>query len=207
MLHELRDRPSAARLHVTLDPGDALRVDGAAIERLSDGVVVGRALEGGPVAAIDRRLRGGTARLRRLTAARPGQAVVLGPRGSGDVEHVPLDGEVVVDRASLLAVAGDVTLRPERAGVGRVLAGGAPVRLRCRGRGDLWLRSPDPIHRIDVDGTWCLHGAHLLAHDAGLCPVVHVLGGPRSLVLSGEGRVVELVGRGRLWYRTRVRSR
>ena len=75
MLHELLDRPAGARLRVTLDPGEVLVVDRAAIAALSRDLTVEVAPSGGALAGLQRAARGSSARLRRLTAARPGQAV------------------------------------------------------------------------------------------------------------------------------------
>lgn len=181
-------------------------MDGAAIAAVSHGVRMETAPPGGLLVATWRRVRGASARPRRLTATGPGGTVELARRPPCDIEHVRLDGELVIDRAALLAWTGGVTVAVERAGARRVLAGGAPLRLRCSGRGEVWIRCRDPVHRLDVDGSYALDGTHLLAHDAGLVPVVHTLGARRSLLLSGEGHVLELVGRGRVWFRTRVGS-
>lgn len=189
-----------------LDPDETLFVDGRALRAFSPALRV-EPVRTGAAQSLLRRAHGGSFRLRRLVATAPGQRVELRPTHGGDIEHIALDGELSIDRASLLAFTPGIEITSELAGPARVLTGGAPLRLQCTGRGELWLHCRDPVLCLEVDGTHVLHGAHLLAHDATLVPTVHVLGGARSLVASGEGRTLELLGRGRVWLRTRISPR
>ncbi len=118
--------------------------------------------------------------------------------------HVHLDGNtIIVQRGSYCACTPGVEVDSKWGGWSSMRAGEGLVMLKCSGSGELWLSSYGAIQMVEVQGTYVVDTSHIVAFDESLSYQSRSIGSLKSLFFSGEGRVVEFSGRGRLWFQTR----
>jgi uncharacterized protein (TIGR00266 family) len=204
MQHEIRNKPDFASLHIHFDEGDSVVTEAGAMMGMSPGLKMETNMKGGLMAAAKRAMSGESVFLNTYTATEGGQRIDLAPASPGDMEHVHLDGgAVIVQRGSYCACTPGVTVDSSWGGWKSLKAGEGLVMLHCSGTGELWLSSYGAIHCEHVDGTYVVDTSHIVAFDESLTYTVRSIGGLKSLFLSGEGRVCEFSGKGRVWFQTR----
>jgi len=204
MQHEIRNKPDFASLHITFDEGDSVVTEAGAMMGMSPGLNMETNMKGGLMAAAKRAVSGESVFLNTYTATESGQRLDVAPPTPGDMVHVALEGNaVIVQRGSYCACTPDVTVASSWGGWKSLRAGEGLVMLHCSGNGDLWLASYGAIHCEEVDGTYVVDTSHIVAFDDSLEYTSRSVGSIKSLFFSGEGRVVEFTGKGRVWFQTR----
>ncbi|WP_081426841.1 TIGR00266 family protein, partial [Sorangium cellulosum] len=217
MQHRTKHEPSSALLEVHLDPGEALTAEAGAMVARSPSLRTEVRLNAGRGAGFFGRLKaffiallrkfagGETFFVNRIEA--PGAAgwVWLAPPLSGRIKHVALRGETMLFSAgSYLASAGDIDVKVRWGGLRGVLAREGIFFIEASGVGDLWITSYGAIEELPCDGSLVVDGGHLVGFDASLALKIRSPGGGlMGLVLSGEGVVCELTGRGRVLIQSR----
>ncbi len=204
MQHEIRNAPDFASLHLTLTEGDQVVTESGAMMGMSPGIDMQTNMKGGLLAAAKRAMGGESVFLNTYTATADGQRLDLAPAQPGDLQHVALAGEtVIVQSGSYCACTPGVEIDSKWAGWSGLHAREGLVMLRCSGTGDLWLSSYGAIQVVDVQQSYVVDTGHIVAFDESLTFATRSIGGLKSLFLSGEGRVVEFSGQGRVWFQTR----
>jgi uncharacterized protein (TIGR00266 family) len=204
MQHEIRNKPDFASLHVELAEGEQVVTEAGAMMGMSPGLKMDTNMKGGLLAAAKRAVSGESVFLNTYTATADGQRLDLAPSQPGDMVHVELDGNtVIVQAGSYCACTTGVEVDSKWGGWSSMKAGEGLVMLKCSGTGDLWMSSYGAIHCEQVNGTYVVDTSHVVAFDDSLTFTTRSIGGLKSLFLSGEGRVVEFTGQGRVWFQTR----
>ena len=70
-------------------------------------------------------------------------------------------------------------------------------------QGELLINSYGAIEKVEVDGKYIVDTGHLVAWEGDLDYTIRKAGGWKSTLLSGEGLVLEMEGKGTLWLQTR----
>lgn len=204
MQFEIRNKPDFASLHVQLATGDQVVTETGAMMGMSPGLKMETNMKGGLMAAAKRALGGESVFLNTYTAERDDMRLDLAPATPGDMEHIHIDDSaVMVQRGSFCASTPDITVDSKWGGAKSFFAGEGLIMLRCHGSGELWIASYGAIHCEQVQGTYVVDTTHIVAFDESLEFHVRSVGGFKSLFLSGEGRVCEFTGHGRVWFQTR----
>lgn len=200
MDHKIVGRPDYAMARILLRPGESLWAESGAMVAHS-GLEVETSSRGGVMAGLARKVLTGETFFQNRWLG-PGR-IDVAPGVPGDVLHLPLDGELFVQRGSYIACAEDVEVSSDIGGLRTLFAEGSLFVLKATGTGDLFLASYGAIDRIDVDGEYTVDNGHLVAWEGGLDVDIERVGSWKATLLSGEGIVVRLRGTGRVWIQSR----
>ena len=216
MQHRTKHEPSSSLLEVSLDPGEALLAEAGAMVARSPSLRTEVRLNAGRGAgllgrlkaflvALLRKLAGGETFFVNWIEAPEGGWVWLAPPLSGGIQHVRLQGETVLFGAgSYLASAGDVDVKVRWGGLRAILAREGVFFIEASGVGDLWITSYGAIEELPCDGSLVVDSGHLVGFDASLALKIRSPGGGlMGFMVSGEGVVCELSGRGRVLIQSR----
>lgn len=204
MHSEIRNGPDYASLHLVLEEGEQVITEAGAMMGMSPGLKMSTDMKGGLMGAAKRAMGGESVFLNTYTATAAGQRLDIAPASPGDLHHLRLENSaVLVQSGSYCACTPGVDVDSKWAGARGFFAGEGLVMLRCHGTGDLWISSYGAIHRVDVEDTYVVDTTHIVAFEESLTYTVRSVGGMKSLLLSGEGRVCEFSGRGALYIQTR----
>ncbi len=222
MEHEILYKPSYAMLRVALRPGDKLLAEAGAMMGMSAHVSVKTGLagrhgkRGNPLfrlfgffwrllAAFARKMLGGESFfINTYSVDDANGEVLLAPTMSGDILHHRLEnGALTVQGGSFLAASEGVEIKAVYAGLWGFLSGEGLFMLRCTGTGDLWFNAYGAIVEQEVDGEFIVDTGHFVAMDSRLSYHVKSVGGLKSMMFSGEGLVMSIHGKGKLYTQTR----
>jgi len=204
MQHEIKHKPDFASLHVHLDKGEQVVTESGAMMGMSTALKMETNMKGGLLGAAKRALGGESIFLNTYTAEEDGQRLDVAPSTPGDIVHLGMTGNaVMVQSGSYMACTPGITVDSKWGGAKSFFGGEGLFMLKCSGEGDLWMSSYGAIHAIDVENTYVVDTAHIVAFDETLTFNVRSVGGLKSLFFSSEGLVCEFSGRGRLWIQTR----
>lgn len=203
MRHEILGRPDYAVARIHLDPGESIWAESDAMVAHS-GLDLETSARGGVVAGLARKMLTSESFFQNRWTARdrPGR-IDLAPGVPGDVLHVPLDGRLLLQRGSYMASTEGVEVTTEVGGLKTFMAEGDFFVLAAEGKGELFLASYGAIERIDVDGEYAVDNGHLVAWEDTLDHQIRRVGGWKATLLSREGLVVRLTGRGTVWIQSR----
>lgn len=210
---ELQHRPATTVAKVTLRPGETVRAEAGAMIQMdvhlqvaTDGPLSGK--RGGLLKGLGRALLGGESFFTNtFTAGGVPGTVVLAPALPGDlVVHELFAGETLfVQGRSWVASPDSVFVDTRWQGFTRgLLSGESLFFLRCTGVGSVLLNAFGAIDVIDLDGELIVDTGHLVAFTDGLdYEISRAQPGLIASFLSGEGFVLRVRGRGRLYLQTR----
>jgi uncharacterized protein (TIGR00266 family) len=134
-----------------------------------------------------------------------GGFVWLAPSLSGDIKHIPLQGNAMLFSAgAYLASMGEVDLKMRWGGLRAIFAKEGAFFVEASGQGDLWVTSYGAIEEVQCNGTYIVDNGHIVGFDSGLkFKIKSAGGGLMGLFASGEGLVCEFEGTGRILIQTR----
>lgn len=199
---EIRNRPSYASLVVELGGGEIVAEAGAMVSMSGSGIETAARVVGG-LGALVRKVFGGESFF--MTSFEGSGELRLAPTLVGDIEHFYLSGnEIFSEPGAFLAATPGVKTSTSFAGLRGLLGGEGAFFLRHDGVGDLFLNGYGAILEVAVEGSYVVDTGHLVAWDGSLDFRVKGAGGLKSVLFSGEGLVVELTGRGKVWIQTRT---
>lgn len=143
-------------------------------------------------------------------ASKDGQQVMLAPAMVGDVVHLPMSkGRVItVQAGSYLASTQSVNVSLVWGGFSMLFSGEGAFFMECEideeaPAGELLISSYGAIEKVEVDGKYIIDTGHLVAWEGELEYTIRKAGGWKSTLLSGEGLVLEMTGKGTVWLQTR----
>lgn len=210
---DIQNRPGASIAVVDLQDGEQIRAEAGAmvsmssnIEVRTDGPLSGRG--GGLLKSLKRTVLSGETFFTNEYVARDGDGqVTFAPSLCGDmvVHELGPDHELLVQSASYVAAPDSVQIDTRWQGLGRgLLSGESMFFLRCTGAGPVVLNAFGGIQTMDLDGELVVDTGHLVAFTSGLG--YEIGKAPPSWIrsfLSGEGLVLRVRGRGRLYLQSR----
>jgi uncharacterized protein (TIGR00266 family) len=217
MSFTIEHRPAFAWLRVKLTSGQSVRAEAGAMVMRSPHVEMTTRLNAGLHPGIFRLLWAFfVALLRKLfggetmfvndfqTHGEQGE-VVLAPSLAGDIVHQRLVAgqRLFVQAGSYLASTGNIDTKLRFGGLRTLFGGEGLVLLDCVGEGDLFINSYGGITPIEVKGSLTVDTGHIVAFDGSLDFKLGVVGGMKSLFLSGEGLVCRFFGQGTVYIQSR----
>lgn len=209
---DIQNRPASAVAVVTLEEGEQIRAESGAMLTMSPGIQIATdgplRGAGGIMRNLKRAFLSGESFFTNTFTARGGRGeVTLAPNLPGDLAVHPLapDHELFVQGTSYVAAPDSVEVDTRWQGFSRGLLGGENFFfLHCRGQGPVVLNAFGGIEARDLDGELVLDTGHLVAFTSGLqYDIDKAARGWIQSFLSGEGFVLRLRGRGRVYMQTR----
>jgi uncharacterized protein (TIGR00266 family) len=205
MTFDIAGNPDFGDLVVTLAPGETVLAESGAMSRMSTHLHVRSQLMGGLLPAVVRKLVGGESLfVGEYTATEAGGFVALAPAAPGSVLHRRMAGDrFILTAESFLACTPGVSLKARFGGLRALFSGEGAFFLECSGEGDLFFNAYGGLVERDLDGVLVVDTGHLVAWEPGLSYTVGGMGGWKQTLFSGEGLVLRLEGRGKVYLQTR----
>lgn len=203
----LEHQPAFALAVLTLDPGEAIKVEPGAMVSFSEGVTADTEVAGGFVSGLKRMLGGESFFQNTFTASAGGGELTLAPALPGDIAVIEIAPEqaLLLRSGGYLAAETGVSFDASWGGAKGFFGGQGLILLRVTGQGKLLLsayggletRTLAPGQRYTVDT------GHIVALDASMEYHTRGMGSLKKTAFSGEGLVCELTGPGRLLLQSR----
>ena len=208
---DVRYRPAHSLGVFTLQPGETIRAEADAMVAMSEGVSVetqARTKGGGFFKSMKRSfLTGESFFTNTFTARDPGAQVALAPKLCGDMVVHQLDGReaLMIQGSSYVASEDSIDLDTKFQGLMKgLLSGESMFFLAARGVGPVLLSAFGGIQEIDLDGELIVDTGHLVAFTEGISYETTKPGNSwLQAFFSGEGIVLRVRGRGKLYLQTR----
>jgi uncharacterized protein (TIGR00266 family) len=211
MQFDIQYRPAHSLAIVHLEAGETIRAEASAMIGMSQNVRVQTSgpmdrSRGGILGGLKRAVLGGeTFFTNTFTAAGSPGHVMLAPSLTGDMLVHPLaGGDLFIQGSSYVAAPDTVQLDTRWQGFKWFLSGETLFFLHATGHGPVLLNAFGAIETIDLDGELIVDTGHLVAFTGGLDYELSTAS--RGLIaswLSGEGFVLRVFGRGRLYVQSR----
>jgi uncharacterized protein (TIGR00266 family) len=211
---KLAHRPARTIARVSLAAGDAIRTEPGAMLTMRGPLSVQtdgpRNDSGGLLGAVKRKVLGGESLFTNTYRANGGDGeVVLGQPLCGDmvVHELSSTNELITEAGSLIASALTVSVDTKFEGVKGLFSGEGLFFLRMTGYGPAILGAFGAIDTIELDGEMIVDTGHLVAFTNGIgYQVEKSASNWITSLLSGEGMVLRLQGRGTVYLQTRNRQ-
>lgn len=209
---DIQYRPAHALAVVKLGVGESIRAESGAMVSMSTNVQVGTdgpmsGKTGGLLGTLKRAvLSGETFFTNTYTAASAPGEVTLAPHLTGDIaRHELAPGEdLLIQGTSYLAAPDSVQLDTRWQGFKSLFSGESMFFLRASGRGPVLINAFGAMQTIDLSGSLIVDTGHLVAFTSGISYEVSTASpGLVASFLSGEGLVLRVSGRGKLYLQTR----
>lgn len=211
MRYEIQYRPAHALATVHLEPNESVRAEASAMVSISSSISVetqGRSAAGGGILrSLKRSVLGGESFFTNLYTARQGSGhVSLAPGLCGDMvaHEVTPSHTLFIQGSSYVCAPDSVALDTKFQGLRSLFSGESMFFLKATGSGPVLLNAFGAIEALDLDRELIVDTGHLVAFTSGLEYTVEKAGsGWISSYLSGEGLVLRLRGRGRVYLQSR----
>ncbi len=208
---DIQYRPAHSLAVVKLAAGEQIRAEAGAMVSMSSNVAVQTEgplakASGGLLRSLKRAVLGGESLFTNVYSARTGAAeITLAPSLCGDmVVHQLADDELLIQGSSYVAAPDSVQIDAQFQGFRSLFSGESMFFLRATGHGPVVLSAFGGIDAIDLDGELVLDTGHLVAMTGGLrYEIGKASSGWIASFLSGEGLVLRVSGKGRLYVQTR----
>jgi uncharacterized protein (TIGR00266 family) len=203
---EIQYSPSYSLAIIRLQAGESVVAEAGAMVSMSPSLQIETQSKGGFLGGLKRSVLGGESFfMNTFTAAEAGE-ITVAPSLPGDIVHLQLAGQTIyVQSGSFLASGSGIDIDTKWGGGKTFFSGEGLFLLKVSGTGDLFLSSYGAIRPVDLAAgqSYVLDTGHMVAFTEGMAYEVRKVGGLKSLLLSGEGLVVNLTGPGRLYLQTR----
>jgi uncharacterized protein (TIGR00266 family) len=211
MHFEIQYNPAHSLATAHLNPGESIRAEASAMVSMSHNIEVetntGPQGQGGFLRKAKRSFFGGESFFQNTYRARsPGAMVSLAPRLCGSMVVHELAGgpALLVQASSYVAAPDQVDIDSRFQGFKGFFSGESLFFLRASGFGPLLLNAFGAIETLDLDGELIVDTGHLVAFTEGIDYSIDKAGGGWiQSFLSGEGLVLRLRGRGKLYIQSR----
>jgi uncharacterized protein (TIGR00266 family) len=211
MQYQIQYQPAHAIATVHLQANESVRAEAGAMISMSSNIQIqtqGRpAGSGGILGGLKRSLLGGESFFtNQFTAAGSPGHVILAPQLCGDLRvHDLAPGETLfIQGSSYVAAPDGVQLDTKFQGFKGLFSGESLFFLRAMGNGGVLLNAFGAIEALDVDGELIVDTGHVVAFTSGIeYTVGKASEGWIASYLSGEGLVLHVRGKGRLYLQSR----
>ncbi len=211
MQFEIQYRPAHSLAIAQLEPGESVRAEASAMVSMTrnlavttDGPMAGG---GGLLRTFNRAMLGGESFFTNTFTAQgtPGH-VTFAPSLSGDMRAIELRrGEpLYIQGSSYVAAPDSVALDTRWQGLKGFFSGETLFFLEASGSGPVLVNAFGAIEAFDLDGDVIVDTGHLVAFGPGIqYQVTKASRGWVASYLSGEGLVLRMVGKGRIYVQSR----
>jgi uncharacterized protein (TIGR00266 family) len=210
MIFEIQYQPSHSLATAHLEPGESVRAEASAMVSMTRDLLVqtdGPSARGGLLKSFKRAMLGGETFFTNTFTARgtPGH-VTFAPTLSGDMRAVELRaGEsLFIQGGSYVAAPDSVHLDTRWQGMKGFFSGESLFFLEASGSGPVLINAFGAIEALELDGDMIVDTGHLVAFTAGIeYQITKASRGWIASYLSGEGLVLRMQGRGRVYLQSR----
>lgn len=211
MHFEIAYNPAHSLATAYLGPFESFRAEAQAMVSMSPGVstetTASSRSQGGFLKGLKRAALGGESffQNRFSTQSAPGQ-VSLAPSLTGSmVSHELTSGrELFIQGSSYVASAESVDLDTQFQGLKGLFSGESFFFLKASGQGPVLMNAFGAIEMRELQGELVVDTGHLVAFESGIeYTIGKAASGYIQSFLSGEGFVLRLRGRGKLWLQSR----
>jgi len=209
MKYDILYRPVYSLLSVEMNAGESISAESGAMVTMTPNIEIQTSARGGLLSSLKRSVLGGESFFQNTFSCQEGKGVItFGPSYMGDVEHIALGGEWLVQAGSYLCSTPGLTIDTQFQGFKGFVSGESLFFLKIAGQGDLFISSFGAIHEVNLQPgeEIKVDTGNLVAFQQGITYSVERVGGIKSTVLSGEGLVLRLKGPGKLYIQTRSPS-
>jgi uncharacterized protein (TIGR00266 family) len=204
---EIRNKPSFANVLVRMRAGDGLIAEADAMASMSSTIEMKARMAGGFFTSLVRRVFGQESFFVNEYATQSQGELVLTQPVPGDITCVALRGNTLfLQPGAFLACEPGVKLGVGWAGLASFIGREGLFRLKASGSGMLWFGAYGGISEKEVDGELIVDSGHLVAYEPTLSLSIGLAGGLFTSLFSGEGLVMRVRGRGRVYLQSRALS-
>jgi len=205
-------RPAHSLAVVELAPNETVRAEASAMISMTRNIRVATTgplnrSTGGFLSGLKRAFLGGESFFTNTFTATGGPGhVTLAPALTGDmiVHELARGHELFIQGASYVAAPDTVQLDTKWQGMKGFFSGESLFFLHATGHGPVLMNAFGSIQTLDLDGELVVDTGHLVAFTSGLSyRVSKASSGWIKSFLSGEGFVLHISGRGRLYIQSR----
>lgn len=208
---EIQYNPAHSLATVHLEAGESIRAEASAMVAMSSNInVTTNALHrsgGGLFGGLKRAVLGGESFFQNLyTAQSSGAQVSLAPSlcGSMVVHQLQTGEDLFIQGTSYVAAPDSVQLDTKFQGMKGFLSGETLFFLHATGQGPILLNAFGAIEERELDGELIVDTGHLVAFTQGInYSIGKASRGWIDSFLSGEGLVLRMQGRGKVWIQSR----
>ncbi|HVU03666.1 MAG TPA: TIGR00266 family protein [Polyangiaceae bacterium] len=209
MQFEVQYRPAHTLAVVHLAPNETVRAEASAMISMTRNIAVYTSArsQGGFLKGLRRAMLGGESFFTNTFTATGGPGhVTLAPALTGDmiVHPVSPGADLFIQGSSYVAAPDSVMLDTKWQGMKGFFSGESLFFLHATGAGPVLLNAFGAVETIDLDGELIVDTGHLVAFTSGIrYEVTTASPGLIASFLSGEGFVLRVSGRGRLYLQSR----
>ncbi len=211
MHFEIQYNPAHSLATAHLQPGESVRAEATAMVSMSNNLQVetntGPKGMGGFFKKLKRGVMGGESFFQNVFRATTQPASVsLAPRLCGSMVVHQLDGqhELMIQGSSYVAAPDTVDIDTKFQGFKGFFSGESLFFLRASGQGPVLINAFGAIEEMELDGEIIVDTGHLVAFTKGIDYKIQKAGtGWIQSFLSGEGLVLKMSGRGKLYIQSR----
>ncbi|MCH2107925.1 MAG: TIGR00266 family protein [Polyangiaceae bacterium] len=209
MNFEIKYNPTHSMALAHLEAGESVRAEAAAMVGMTGNISVATTArhDGGFLGGLKRAALGGESFFQNtFTAASSPGHVALAPKLCGSMVTVPLSGgqELFIQGSSYVAAPESISLDTKFQGMKGFFSGESLFFLKASGQGEVLVNAFGAIEEYELDGELVVDTGHLVAFSSGIeYSISKASHGWISSFLSGEGLVLRMVGRGKLYLQSR----
>ncbi len=203
--YEVVKSPAYTLLNVNLKDGQQIKAEAGAMVSMSPNCEIVTSMQGGMLGAFKRKALGGESFFQNTFAPKGGLGhATFAPGYPGDVCHIPMEGKTwFLQGGAFLASSPSLTLDTKFQGFKGFVSREGLFFLKADGTGDLFISAFGALIDYDLDGELIVDTGHLVGFSGDIQYEVKRVGGMKSTLLSGEGLVLKLRGRGKIYMQTR----
>jgi len=211
MHFEVQYNPAHSLATAHLSPGESVRAEASAMVSMSPSLTVetntGPQGRGGFFTKAKRGLLGGESFFQNVFRA-SGKAghVCLAPRLCGSMVVHELSGQrdLLIQGSSYVAAPDSVDINTQFQGFKGFFSGESLFFLKASGTGPVLMNAFGAIEEMELNGEMVVDTGHLVAFESGInYEVTKAAAGWISSFLSGEGLVLRMSGRGKVFIQSR----
>jgi uncharacterized protein (TIGR00266 family) len=206
MKAEVEGKPSFGFVKFVVEPGERLMCEAGSMVAMSPGLALVAKMRGGWLTSLLRKFLGEESfflnEISNTTAAP--LEFVCSPTSPGEVFYLAIqNNRFWLREGAYLCSRGDVGLRLRFAGLKSWIAREGLFRWELHGTGEVWISSYGGVVEQVLDGETLVDSGHVVAFTEDVKMNLQLIGSLWTSVTSGEGFVMRLSGRGRVWLQTR----
>jgi uncharacterized protein (TIGR00266 family) len=203
---EIEGKPVFAYLKVELQPGESIIAESDAMATMSAKLDMSAKFNGGFLRGIAKKVFGGESLfVNHFTnnSQEPMHLTLTQPT-PGDIQVRELKGEsYCLQGGAYIASDPNVKLGVKWAGLGSLIGGEGLFKLVVSGNGNVYFGAYGGIIEHEVNGEYIVDSGHLVAYEPTMKIKTQLSGGLISSILGGEGFVMRIEGKGKIYLQTR----
>lgn len=199
-------KPVFAHVIVEIDPGETFVAESDAMSSMSAELDMTAKFNGGLITGLLKKYLGGESLfINHFTnnTNKPLSLHITQPT-PGDIEVKELNGEsFCIQKGSYIASTQGVKLGVKWAGLGSLIGGEGLFKLIVSGNGKVVFGAYGGIIEKEVNGEFIVDTGHLVAYEPSMKLKTQLAGGLIGSFLGGEGFVMRVEGKGKIYLQTR----